>query len=555
MGASGQLVARNVPTDAYGNDRLELDGPAVDGITIEATGEGVDITLHAIEQLTESTVATGMRLVALDSNGGVVRMATAAAALVPGDPYAARITLTSLEWKALTDPSATSGLAAQSLSVAATSTLRARGWSAEVPFLPAPDWARASLPIFATAALPVEARESLASLATWLATNPTGSDATRSLYQVDTLALLAQPSTGAATPITTLLTARFQAQPFADPFTGKNYVRERWYDPERGSWLSPDPMGNRDSANLYAFGSGDPVNGRDPTGSQSRPDFTPDERRQMQKQYAREIASLRESCERDELSDACIGMLGTILGDVSPAKFKAGERYSGDSTLLINGVLNDAREATAGGESAAEMLRSPMVVLWNPTMESIPSQNLAAKLLRLAFDGAQLFAVNDLGVKDRTSLFVARELRLRIRALRPGRTLRVAAHSAGVGVVAAASSYLTAAEVARIDFVAIGEGLPASIFTQGMHSVERYINVLDPVAMVLGGGIFSSALDSIFHGHTVHYRAFVYTDGGWIHTIGAYAAEERAQREADQMPQVKDWVTVYNQTMAKAYGH
>jgi hypothetical protein len=131
MGASGQLVARNVPTDAYGNDRLELDGPAIDGITLEATGGGVDVTLHATEQLTESTVATGMRLAALDSNGAVVRTATATAALVAGDPYAARITLTSLEWNALTDPSATStsGLAAQSLSVAATSTLRARGWN------------------------------------------------------------------------------------------------------------------------------------------------------------------------------------------------------------------------------------------------------------------------------------------------------------------------------------------------------------------------------------------------------------------------------------------
>jgi RHS repeat-associated protein len=268
MGASGQLVARNVPTDAYGNDRLELDGPAVDGITLEATGGGVAVTLHATEQLTESTVATGMRLAALHGNGGVVRTATAPAALVAGDPYAARITLTSLEWNALTDPTATStsGLAAQSLSVAATSTLRARGWSADVPFMPAPDWARASLPIFATADLPLEARESLASLATWLATNPTGSDATRSLYQVDTLALLAQPSLDAATPITTLVTARFQAQPFADPFTGKNYGRERWYDPERGSWLTPDPLMYRDSSNLYAFGGGDPVNRRDPTG-------------------------------------------------------------------------------------------------------------------------------------------------------------------------------------------------------------------------------------------------------------------------------------------------
>jgi RHS repeat-associated protein len=268
MGASGQLVARNVPTDAYGNDRLELDGPAIDGITLEATGGGVDVTLHATEQLTESTVATGMRLAALDSNGAVVRTATATAALVAGDPYAARITLTSLEWNALTDPSptSTSGLAAQSLSVAATSTLRARGWSAEVPFMPAPDWARASLPIFATAALPLEVRESLPSLADWLAAIPPSGDNTRPLYKIVILALLAQPSAGATTPINTLLAARFQAQPFADPFTGKNYVRERWYDPERGSWLSPDPMGNRDSANLYSFCAGDPVNGRDQSG-------------------------------------------------------------------------------------------------------------------------------------------------------------------------------------------------------------------------------------------------------------------------------------------------
>jgi hypothetical protein len=44
-------------------------------------------------------------------------------------------------------------------------------------------------------------------------------------------------------------------------------VRDRWYDPERGSWLSPDPVGYRDSSNLYAFAGGDPVNGRDPTGT------------------------------------------------------------------------------------------------------------------------------------------------------------------------------------------------------------------------------------------------------------------------------------------------
>ncbi|MEO8383281.1 MAG: RHS repeat-associated core domain-containing protein, partial [Acidobacteriota bacterium] len=58
----------------------------------------------------------------------------------------------------------------------------------------------------------------------------------------------------------------FQALPFSEPATGLVFARERWYDPGTGSFLSPDPMGYRDSPNLYAFAGGDPVNGRDPTG-------------------------------------------------------------------------------------------------------------------------------------------------------------------------------------------------------------------------------------------------------------------------------------------------
>jgi uncharacterized protein RhaS with RHS repeats len=48
--------------------------------------------------------------------------------------------------------------------------------------------------------------------------------------------------------------------------TGLVYARARWYDPGTGSFLSPDPLGYRDSSNLYAFAGGDPVNRRDPTG-------------------------------------------------------------------------------------------------------------------------------------------------------------------------------------------------------------------------------------------------------------------------------------------------
>lgn len=46
-------------------------------------------------------------------------------------------------------------------------------------------------------------------------------------------------------------------------------MRERWYDPGTGNWLTSDPLSYRDSANLYAFAGGDPVNGRDPNGTKA----------------------------------------------------------------------------------------------------------------------------------------------------------------------------------------------------------------------------------------------------------------------------------------------
>ncbi|MEO8378777.1 MAG: GH-E family nuclease, partial [Acidobacteriota bacterium] len=58
----------------------------------------------------------------------------------------------------------------------------------------------------------------------------------------------------------------FQALPFTEPATGLVFARERWYDPGTGSFLSPDPLGHRDSSNLYSFCVGDPVNNSDPTG-------------------------------------------------------------------------------------------------------------------------------------------------------------------------------------------------------------------------------------------------------------------------------------------------
>ncbi len=60
--------------------------------------------------------------------------------------------------------------------------------------------------------------------------------------------------------------APFKAAPFQDPATGLIYMRERWYDPRTGTFMTPDPAGTRDSSNPYAYCGGDPVNCTDPTG-------------------------------------------------------------------------------------------------------------------------------------------------------------------------------------------------------------------------------------------------------------------------------------------------
>ncbi len=44
------------------------------------------------------------------------------------------------------------------------------------------------------------------------------------------------------------------------------YVRNRWYDPAQGRFMSEDPSGLSGGLNLYAFGGADPINSVDPYG-------------------------------------------------------------------------------------------------------------------------------------------------------------------------------------------------------------------------------------------------------------------------------------------------
>jgi RHS repeat-associated protein len=56
---------------------------------------------------------------------------------------------------------------------------------------------------------------------------------------------------------------------YKSPAHGLLYFRNRWYSAEAGQWLSHDPLGEVDSANLYAFNRFDSVNFVDPFGLES----------------------------------------------------------------------------------------------------------------------------------------------------------------------------------------------------------------------------------------------------------------------------------------------
>jgi len=271
LNRNGEVVGRGVTLDPYGGQPLELAGAAIDRVTItvKKAGSSVDtvrVRMRATEELLGSSVAAGTKLSIVDGDGDEVATAPVIAVLAPDDAFSLEWTLTAAQWQAFVNAGTSAG--GTSLSVGATLDLRASAWASDVPVLPAPAWAQASATVFSSPELPVEIRQPLTELVTFISGLASNAEGSTTPYEVASLGLLG--TSGSIGEFEMLLAASFHAQPFADPFSGKNYVRARWYDPETGTFLTPDPLGYEDSSNLYAFAGGDPVNERDPEGQSVR---------------------------------------------------------------------------------------------------------------------------------------------------------------------------------------------------------------------------------------------------------------------------------------------
>jgi RHS repeat-associated protein len=246
LDANGNVVERVLYGDAYGDAPHYVQGPAIDKITFTPNNDGsVDIRVRANERVKQLTIASGVRLVALKSDDSVAATSGATPTL-DSDEVTIHWHLSGTEWTALTSGAAR-------LQVSVTSSLRTYAWG-DTSFSSVPDFARKLYTAKSDANVPVI----VTSLLSTLASVPAGTD--EPLYEIKSLYMA-----GFDYSKTKLLTG-FHALPFNEPANGLIFARARWYDPSTGSFLTPDPIGYHDASSLYAFASGDPVNGRDPSG-------------------------------------------------------------------------------------------------------------------------------------------------------------------------------------------------------------------------------------------------------------------------------------------------
>lgn len=247
--------------DSYGDAPRYLQGPVVDRMTFAvekaAAGdiESLELVVHLSEKIRGESVAQGARLRGVDSNGNVLSECSVEPLLDPDDPSTIRWTLGAFDWHMLTQSGGV-----EAIEIAITNTLRADGWGA-TPVSAPPEWARALFGTTSTATEPIVHRESVSTLDAFIADTPTETRRESKLYAIEDLYLATTAESKSK-----LLTG-FHAYPFVEPANGKVYARARWYDPQTGTFMSPDPMGYHDSSNLYAGFANDPVNNSDPRGT------------------------------------------------------------------------------------------------------------------------------------------------------------------------------------------------------------------------------------------------------------------------------------------------
>lgn len=268
-----------------------------------------------------------------------------------------------------------------------------------------------------------------------------------------------------------------------DPETGFNNFGRRYYNPETGRWITPDPLGFEGGPNLYAYLLNNPLTHFDLYGligtniSNSR-GF------QALELLAKVPGYLVEICGNfmpvPALADQFIktGRFmrgeGFTLENPNPHSHKCsptpGKILSGISHIFVNGIFNSCRNMHETSEQLSKSYGGMQVEnVYNA------SHGVMCDLLECAGQA--------LGIRTRSVDVMLETIRDELKQLGPDGKLMISAHSQGGLITHCALKHLSEAEKAQIHVVTYGTAKVIS--DNSLGSAKNYISTRDGVPFLL----------------------------------------------------------------------
>ena len=292
----------------------------------------------------------------------------------------------------------------------------------------------------------------------------------------------------------------FHGRP-ADPETGLVYIRNRYFDPEMGRFVSTDPLGYVDGPSLYGFASYSPFVHSDPFGlentrAKSALEYA-DKNRIDPEPFLRRI----RVCRVNPLIQDCRGVLSKIasavLGDpesgVGSPKPLVGVGGGSENGVYVNGIRTDEQGARIQASSAAELANAHLTPVWNPNQSTIR-------------DSLQTYFLHRTGLVDASVARTVEVTRRELKRAGPSMPLRVVGHSQGGALASSALQQLEKTERSRVNLTLVGSA--ACSLPSGLRSVTTYVNTRDVVPMILGAGNPRCSVAHVAAGSSILYYSF-----------------------------------------------
>jgi RHS repeat-associated protein len=138
---------------------------------------------------------------------------------------------------------------------------------------------------------------------------------------------------------------------------GFTYLRNRWYDPQSGRFLTQDPIGLAGGVNLYAYAGNNPVSFSDPFGLCTPPDSPAC---QFITGVAGRVAPLERVVPAFALAEAAVlaPMAAGLAGGVGAGATEIGAALNSSSSSLLQAAGVATRVASAVGGTVSALAKS-----------------------------------------------------------------------------------------------------------------------------------------------------------------------------------------------------